>query len=149
MLHQAEDGDTYMFTTLDSFTRYATATPVPNKKATPMAACLKAYVNVWGAPEKLFCDNGKELDNEVMRKMAEYLRITRIFSLPYLPRSNKVERLHRTIGPLLKAVLTETSGHDQWPSYLPEILRAYNTSVHAVTGFTPSASKQDLSTRVH
>ena len=39
-LHQAESGDTYMFTTLDGFTRYATATPVPNKKATTMAACL-------------------------------------------------------------------------------------------------------------
>lgn len=58
-LHQAEGGETYMFTTLDGFTRYATATPVSNKKATRMAACLKAYVNVWGAPEKLFCDNGK------------------------------------------------------------------------------------------
>ena len=56
LLHQAESGDTYMFTTLDGFTRYSTATPVPNKKATTMAACLKSYVNVWGAPEKLFCD---------------------------------------------------------------------------------------------
>ena len=92
---------------------------------------------MWGAPEKLFCDNGKELDNKVMRKTAEDLRITRIFSLNYLPCSNKVEMLHRTIGPLLKAVLTETGGHNHWPSYLLEILRAYNTSVYAVIGFTP------------
>ena len=137
-LHKAADGgETYIFTTMDGFTRYATATAVPNKKAETMAKCLKTYVDVWGPPEKLFCDRGKELDNEVMRKMAEDLRISRTFSLPYLPRQNKVERMHRTIGPLLKAVLAENGDYEHWPKYLPEIMRGYNTSVHAVTGFTP------------
>ena len=137
-LHRAADGgEIYIFTTLDGFTRYATATAVPNKKAKTMANCLKAYVDVWGPPEKLFCDRGKELDNEVMKEMAEQLRISRTFSLPYLPRQNKVERLHRTIGPLLKAVLAENGDYEHWPKYLPEILKSYNTSVHAVTGFTP------------
>ena len=137
-LHKAEDGgEVYIFTTLDGFTRYATATAVPNKRAETMAACLKAYVDVWGPPEKLFCDRGKELDNEVMRKMAENLRISRTFSLPYLPRQNKVERMHRTIGPLLKAVLSENGDYAHWPRYLPEILKGYNTSLHSVTGFTP------------
>merc|ERR1712004_195659 len=106
-------------------------------RSSTMAACLRAYVNTWGAPEKLFCDRGKELDNEEMRKTAESLRIERSFSLPYLPRQNKVERMHRTIGPLLKAVLAENNDHDNWPRYLPEILIGYNTSVHSVTGFTP------------
>ena len=137
-LHKAEGGgETYIFTTMDGFTRYATATAVPDKTALTMAKCLKAYVDVWGPPEKLFCDRGKELDNEVMRKTAEDLRITRTFSLPYLPRQNKVERMHRTIGPLLKAVLAENGDYEHWPRYLPEIMRSYNTSVHAVTGFTP------------
>ena len=45
--------------------------------------------------------------------------------------------MHRTIGPLLKAVLAENNDHDNWPKYLPEILIGYNTSVHSVTGFTP------------
>ena len=80
---------------MDGFTRYATATAVPDKTALTMAKCLKAYVDVWGPPEKLFCDRGKELDNEVMRKTAEDLRITRTFSLPYLPSQNKGERMHR------------------------------------------------------
>ena len=136
-LHRAEGGEVYIFTTMDGFTRYATATAVPDKKASTMAACLRAYVNTWGAPEKIFCDRGKELDNEEMRKAAESLRIERSFSLPYLPRQNKVERMHRTIGPLLKAVLAENNDHDNWPRYLPEILIGYNTSVHSVTGFTP------------
>ena len=72
-----------------------------------------------------------------MRKTAESLRIERCFSLPYLPRQNKVERMHRTIGPLLKAVLAKNKDHDNWPKYLSEILIGYNTSVHSVTGFTP------------
>ena len=57
--------------------------------------------------------------------------------MPYEPRSNKVERFNRVLGTLLRSVLAEGGEYEEWPKYLPEITRAYNSSVCSVTKFTP------------
>ena len=94
-------------------------------------------MNLWGIPEEVFCDHGRELDNQHMRQEASRLGIKQYFAISYEARSNKVERYHRVQGSLLRAVLAETNEYEKWPSHLPDVVRAYNTSVHGVTGYTP------------
>ena len=136
-LNMATCGARYIFVSLDGYSRYATALPTNNKEAATMAACLKVVVNQWGSYESVIADNGKEYDNHLMRATVERLGTRLYHCLPYEPRTNKVERFNRVLGSLMRSVLAEGGDYEEWPKYLPEITRAYNSSVSSVTGFTP------------
>ena len=136
-LNTSTSGMKYIFSCLDGFTRYVSAIPIRDKKAQTVISCLKAVINTWGIPEEVFCDHGKELDNQLMRQEAMKLGVKQYFAVSYEARSNKVERYHRVQGSLLRSALAETNDYENWPKYVPEVVRAYNTSVHAVTKFTP------------
>ena len=136
-LNTSSSGMKYIFSCLDGFTRYVSAIPIRDKKAQTVISCLKAIINTWGIPEEIFCDHGRELDNQFMRQEATKLGVKQYFAVSYEARSNKVERYHRVQGSLLRSALAETNDYDNWPKYVPEVVRAYNTSVHAVTKFTP------------
>ena len=136
-LNTSTTGMRYIFTCLDGFSRYVSAIPIKDKKSETVISCLRAVVNVWGIMEEIFCDHGKEFDNQFMRQEARKLGIKQYFAVSYEARSNKVERYHRVQGALLRSALAETNDYENWPKYVPEVVRAYNTSVHAVTKFTP------------
>ena len=136
-LMQSESGHTFILTILDGFTRYASAVPLTGKKASNVIPALSSIVNLWASPSEIFHDQGKEFENSDFKAFCYRRNIRVTTSIAYEPRANKVERLHRILGALLRSVLAENSGYCKWPLYLPEVLRAYNTSVSSVTGFTP------------
>ena len=136
-LNTSVSGMKHIFTCLDGFSRYVSAIPIKDKKAETIIRCLRAVVNTWGVPEEIFCDHGREMDNQFMREEARKLGIRQFFAISYEARSNKVERYHRLQSALLRSALAETNDYENWPKYVPEVVRAYNTSVHAVTRFTP------------
>ena len=54
-------GNQFMLTTEDSFSRYCRGYPVPNKEAHIVAnVMMDQYFNVFGLPDQLHSDNGKE-----------------------------------------------------------------------------------------
>ena len=136
-LNTSVSGMKHIFTCLDGFSRYVSAIPIRDKKAQTVINCLKSVINIWGVPEETFCDHGKELDNQFMREEARKLGIRQFFTISYEARPNKAERYHRLQSSLLRSALAETNDYENWPKYVPEVVRAYNTSVHAVTRFTP------------
>ena len=136
-LNETTNGLKHIFTCLDGFSRYVSAIPIKDKRAETIIACLKAVVNIWGIPEEVFCDHGKELDNQQMRQVAAKMGIRQYFAISYEARTNKVERYHRVQSALLRSVLAEVNDYENWHKYVPDVTRAYNTSVHSVTKFTP------------
>ena len=72
----------------DNFSQYCRAYLIPNKEA--MAKVLMdQHFDVYGLPDQLHSDNGKEFVNNLWVKLLT-------ISL-YNPSSNPVERFHRTI----------------------------------------------------
>ena len=136
-LNTSVSGMKHIFTCLDGFSRYVSAIPIKDKRSETIINCLKSVINIWGVPEETFCDHGRELDNQFMREEARKLGIRQYFAISYEARSNKVERYHRLQSALLRSALAETNDYENWPKYVPEVTRAYNTSVHTVTRFTP------------
>ena len=54
-------GNRYMLTAEDSFSRYCRAYPIPYKEAHRVAKVLMIqHFNVYGLPDQLHSDNGKE-----------------------------------------------------------------------------------------
>lgn len=63
------------------------------------------------------------------------MKIKQIFTTPYHPQSNIVERQHRTLNQYLRAF---TKNHaTEWHRIIPFALFAMNNTVHSTTGFTP------------
>ncbi len=53
----------------------------------------------------------------------------------YNPKSNPVERMHRDLGNMIRALAGDTG--QKWDQILPQAVFALNTTVSSVTGYSP------------
>ena len=60
-----DNGNKYIFTCTDYFTKWVEAFPIPEKSAIQVAKCLVKLFCRHGAPEKILTDQGREFVNEV------------------------------------------------------------------------------------
>ena len=57
-------------------------------------------------------------------------------TMPYNPRGNAIcERFNRTLFGLMRTLTKEQKPN--WPTYVPSLVYAYNSTPHASTGFQP------------
>ena len=120
----------------DSFSRYCHAYPIPNKEAHTVAKVLvDQHFNIYGLPDQLHSDNGREFVNNVWRELFSEFKIQHKTTSPYNPSSNLVECFHRTIIAMLR---TRGEGiQDNWDLWINASVFAYNTTVSSSTGVTP------------
>ena len=61
-------GNQYLLTAEDSFSRYCHAYPIPNKEAKTVAKVLMdQHFSIFGLPDQLHSDNGKEFVNNLWK----------------------------------------------------------------------------------
>ncbi|CAI4220500.1 unnamed protein product, partial [Auanema sp. JU1783] len=86
----------YVLTIQDSFTKWATAIPLPNiTTVTTVKAFLSHFIYVFGPPKHLVTDNGSNFTSEAFETFCEAFGIGHMKSPPYEKNSNgQVERLH-------------------------------------------------------
>lgn len=136
-LNQTQEGFKYILSMEDGFSRYAVLHPLRTKETPEVTRILvEKFVASYGCPNSIFSDNGREFTSKLFEGMCKELNIVKKNSPPYCPQSNKVERLHRTIGAFLRMSLSREN--TEWNRELPFFQMAYNTKVHASTGVTPS-----------
>lgn len=68
-------------------------------------------------------------------ELTKLLKIKRILTTPYAPRSNEVERFHRTLSNYLKTVIEDNK--EIWPDLLPFAVFTYNNTYNTATGYAP------------
>ncbi|KAK3000492.1 hypothetical protein RJ639_022531 [Escallonia herrerae] len=97
--------------------------------------CTNA-VCCFGVPKVLITDNGKQFDNSNFRSFCEGLSIDlRFTSVAHLQSNGQIENMNHSILQGLKRKLGDAKG--AWVDELPEVLWAYSTTPHSVTGETP------------
>ena len=80
----------------------------------------------FGVPVSLLSDQGKEVDGSIMKVVCRMLGIDKLWTTPYKPSMNQVERLHRTINTILGKTVSE---HQRdWDTRLPFAMAAYRAS---------------------
>lgn len=131
------NGEKYILTIEDSFTRYAMAVPIPNKEAATITKHLmERYVSIFGTPSAIHFDRGTEFTAEVFRDLMDKLQAARTVTPAYNPQSNgNLERFHRTLNSILRVFCDRED--TEWSQYLPAATLAYNTKEHSATGVTP------------
>ena len=136
-LDENEKGYKKVLVVTDVFTKYAFAFPTKNELAITVAKLLVDNIfNVFGIPERLLSDRGRNFESEVIKQFCELLGIKKVFTCPYSPKSDAVcERFNRTligmVGTLSKKKRAE------WHKHLPYLVSVYNNTQHAATNFSP------------
>ena len=135
-LPKTRNGNKYILTIEDSFSRFVQAIPIKTKEAIHVAeALVEHHICVFGCPLEILSDQGKEFVNKTWAELCQRLEIKKKETPPYNPNSNPVERFHRTLNAIFRTFLDrEDPG---WERYLPMACMAYNSKVHSATGQTP------------
>ena len=129
-------GNKYILTVRDTFTKWAEAFPSTSASAAVAINRLTTHIFPrFGIPEVVHTDQGTHFTAKLFADSLRGMGIKVTVTPAYNPKSNPVERLHRDLGPMLRA-LTAESGQS-WEDLLPQAMFAVNTSVSSVTGFTP------------
>ena len=130
-------GYRYILVISDYFTKYTDAFPLRRHTAKAVAQILlHRWIFYHAVPKAIHSDQGKEFESAIFRNLTTLLQAEKIRTTPYRPQSDgQVERMNRTILGMLSAFVSER-GTD-WDTYLPYVMMAYRTSVHASTGCTP------------
>jgi dUTPase len=133
---RTEQGNAYIMTAEDVFTRWPIAVPIPDKTAEGIAAAVEKYIIAeHGVCQELLTDNALEFTGHVINDVARILGIKKVQTVPYNPNANPIERFHRTLGEMLRT--TVKVQQTDWEDKLPAALLAYRTSVHNTTKMTP------------
>ena len=135
-LPTSAQGNTYILTAKDYFTRWMEAFPTANMSAATVAQTLEREIfSRYGLPEQIHSDQGTQFTSKMMAEVYSLLGINGTHTPAYNPKSNPVERSHRDLGKLLRACVDD---HPQdWELYLPDCLLSMRVTKNRSTGFSP------------
>ncbi len=124
--------------TNDMFAHYSWAAPTRDQTAkSTVHAVWSQIIQTFGCPTRFHSDQGPNFKSDLMQQLCILYRIAKSRTTPYHPAGNgRVERMNQTLLNMLWTL--ETEKQSSWPEYLPELLQAYNNTVHSATGFAPS-----------
>lgn len=130
-------GRRYVVVFSDYFTKWVEAFAVAKADAPSIAKLLvEEVVCRYGACVKLLSDRGKVFLGKVVESICNVLGIRKVTTSGYHPQTDGlVERFNHTLATML-SMFTSSNQRD-WDVFLPHVLLAYRTSVHASTKETP------------
>eukprot|EP00731_Ephydatia_muelleri_P010034 Em0005g620a len=136
-LPETETGSRYVLVAVDHFTKWAEAYGIPNQEAATVARKLVDEMFCrFSPPEQLHSDQGRQFESELVKEVCKLLEIKKTHTTPYHPQCNGiVERFNRTLLGMLAT--TVDSYPSSWEQNIRRVCLAYNSSVHASTGFSP------------
>jgi len=120
------EGQRYLFTIIDRFTRWPEATPMAEANSASCAqALLTSWISRFGLPSHITSDRGSTFTSELWSALARLLGVQVHHTTAYHPQANGlVERFHRT---LKAAIVARCTGH-LWTHHLPWILLGLRTA---------------------
>jgi hypothetical protein len=129
-------GNCYILVIQDTYTKYVELYPLPRTDAPTVAECFfKHFIPRHGIPNEVLSDNGPPFSSAWIQTLWAKLGTQTIFSPAYHPSSNgQVERMMRTLRPMVASYCDEEVEWDRW---LRHLRWAYNSAVHQTTKETP------------
>lgn len=132
---ESNGGHKYIFTGTCDLTKFVVAVPTRDCTAMTTAKCLLENILLrYNFPSKLISDNAANFNSKTIRELNRLLSIKKIFTTPYHPQSNIVERTHRTLNAYMRSF---ASGSPDWHKIIFFATFVYNNTIHSTTGYTP------------
>ena len=127
----------YILGMVDHLSKYAVLIPLKSLDSKTISrAIFKHWLTKFGMPQTILSDNGRYFGSELINELCSVCGIAQKFSPPYHQQSNGlIERLFKTIKPLLSAVVLE-SGHE-WDECLTLVEMSLRVAKQKSTGVSP------------
>ena len=131
-------GNKFIITFNDCFTRFVIAVPVADHCALTIArVMLQHVIGPYGLPEVVLSDRGREFTGNLWHELSLLIGFHLQHTSPYHPQTNGLcERAHRTINNALRATLSLDPQYS-WPDLLPMVLLTMNAAPSDATSFSP------------
>lgn len=134
-LRTTTDGNQYICTMIDYFTKWSIAFPLKTKSASKVVQCIIKLFYLFGAPKRILTDQGKEFCNKLNKEITD-LQIRRSYTSAYHPQTNGlVERLNGSIQRSLRKLVDEKP--DTLDTYLDAVVFRINTKKQITTKYSP------------
>ncbi|CAF4532675.1 unnamed protein product, partial [Rotaria sp. Silwood2] len=130
-------GNRYVLVITDRLSGYVFAKASPTNTAHDTARILmEEIILVHGSPDTIITDQGTHFKNELLQAISHLVGCKQIFSTPYHPQTNgQTERWNSTfVTQIAKYCNTDLNN---WDTFLPSIVYAYNNGIHSSTGLSP------------
>ena len=139
-LTTSKSGNTVLLTIIDQFTKFFVAYPLPNQTGETIAdTFVREYCTLFGIPDTLVSDNGKNFILGVYNEMVKRLQIHKQNITTYKPSSNgAIERAHLTLFNKLRCELMKSRDFKNWDKYVNFCTAAMRSTEHKSTGFSPN-----------
>ena len=133
----AKGGKENFLVLTDAFSKYSQVFVTNNQKSLTVAKILvEKWFSVFGIPARIHSDQGRSFDNEIISSLCKMYGIRQSTTTPYNPHGNsQCEQFNRTLFSLMRTLDQEQKPN--WPTYLPSLVFAYNTTPHSTTGYQP------------
>lgn len=119
-----------------TFTKFCFAFAVPDVSADTTARILVENVFLFfGIPKSITSDCHPSFTGTVFKKINKMLNIKHVFTSPFTPSSNEIERKNRELGNFLR-IFSEQNPFD-WDLKLPYFVANQNSVTHSSTNFSP------------
>jgi len=143
------DGEKYMLTVVDVFSRFAWARPMLTKSANDtFAAFIDIVDSTKRQPKKIWVDQGAEFYNSTFKKWMKAQGVI-MYSTFGESKSVIVERFNKTLKTKMWHYFTEKNTR-RWVDELPRLLSWYNRRIHSKLGMSPwEASKAKNKDKVY
>ncbi|GBM95241.1 Retrovirus-related Pol polyprotein from transposon 412 [Araneus ventricosus] len=135
-LPETPKGNRYLITAICLTSKYPEAIPVADINSVSVADALLNIFSRIGFPREVQTDQGTSFTSALTSEFFEWFGIEICHSSVYHPQSNPVERFHRTVKRLLRALCLEAG--EEWEKNLPSELLALRTVTHESIEFFPS-----------
>lgn len=134
---RSRQGNTMLLVVSCWFSKFCLLFPLRTGKAASIAKILEEQIILmFGAPKVIICDNGKQFVSAQFKEVATNYDVDLWYTPYYHPQANPTERVNKVIGTAIASYVEHN--HKDWDKYVPHIGHAIRTSVHEVTGKTPS-----------
>lgn len=138
-LPRDHQGNAYILTVIDNFTRFTELFAVPAADAANVAPSLLSLIGRYGCFTQLASDRGTHFVNAVIDQLTTLLHLDHTLSVPYSPQSNgAVERCNASVMRHLRSLTFAVKSHEHWSRYVPLVQRILNSHPSATTGLAPA-----------
>jgi len=129
-----KQGNMYIITLVDYFTKWVEAKAISNIKSEEVMKFLTEVISRHGPPEIIVTDNGSSFISDITKMMIDLYGSWVHFISPHHPESNgMIENRNREIGKILRLLIENES---EWDEYLPSALWALRTTKNSKTKFS-------------
>ena len=143
-LKKENEGERYLFTCIDVFSKFAWALPIKNKTGKATVAALKRIIATSGRkPKDIVMDKGSEFLNTTFLQFLKNQAIRFFTTENAETKAAVIERWHRTLKNKMFRYFTKTRQY-RYLDVLQDLVRSYNYSYHRSIKTSPvSVNRQN------